>query len=66
MTMRYAVIDQENNVVNVIVWDGVADYNPGEGLRTEQILDGEEQDAVIGGKWYGATRFVNPENGPTS
>lgn len=30
--MNYAVIDENGRVVNVILWDGVAPYNPGAGL----------------------------------
>jgi hypothetical protein len=29
---RFAVIDKDNKVVNVIEWDEVSSYNPGEGL----------------------------------
>ena len=32
MPKRYAVLDQ-NVVVNMVMWDGVSPYNPGEGLR---------------------------------
>ena len=33
MIQRYAVIQQSDNVVvNVIMWDGVQPYDPGEGL----------------------------------
>lgn len=31
--MRWAVIDAENTVVNVIEWDGVAPWAPPEGCR---------------------------------
>lgn len=31
--MRYVVVDQGNLVINVILWDGVADYPWPEGCR---------------------------------
>lgn len=33
MADRYAVIDDNNVAQNFIIWDGVSEYNPGEGLR---------------------------------
>lgn len=33
MPKRYAVLDLQNVVVNMVMWDGVSLYNPGEGLR---------------------------------
>lgn len=33
---NYAVVDEDNNVVNVIAWDGVTEYNPGKGLTLVQ------------------------------
>ena len=32
---RYLILDSNNSVVNIIVYDGVAEYNPGEGLSLE-------------------------------
>ena len=32
MSDRYLVLDENNQVVNIIVYDGVSEYNPGEGL----------------------------------
>jgi len=32
---RYLVLDSNNSVVNIIVYDGVSEYNPGEGLSLE-------------------------------
>lgn len=37
MKMRYAVVDSEDVVVNVILWDGVTEYDPGEGLALVRI-----------------------------
>ncbi|HVV37592.1 MAG TPA: hypothetical protein VHC63_13365 [Acidimicrobiales bacterium] len=30
LNARYALVDSDGNVVNVIVWDGVSPYNPGD------------------------------------
>lgn len=32
---RYLVLNENNEVVNIIMYDGVAEYNPGEGLSVE-------------------------------
>lgn len=32
MSDKYLVLNESNEVVNIIVYDGVAEYNPGEGL----------------------------------
>jgi hypothetical protein len=32
---RYLVLDSNNSVVNIIVYNGVSEYNPGEGLSLE-------------------------------
>ena len=32
---RYLVLDSNNSVVNIIVYDGISEYNPGEGLSLE-------------------------------
>lgn len=37
---KYAVINSENKVVNIIIWDGLSIYNPGQGLQLIEILDG--------------------------
>jgi len=34
--MNYAVVNADNVVVNVIVWDGTTGYNPGDGLTLVQ------------------------------
>jgi hypothetical protein len=40
MEQSYAVVDTATaKVVNVVVWDGVQDYQPGEGLEMV-VLDG--------------------------
>lgn len=37
---RYAVIDENNALINVIVWDGVTPYDPGPGLSLVIINEG--------------------------
>lgn len=32
---KYLVFNDNNEVVNIIMYDGVAEYNPGEGLSVE-------------------------------
>lgn len=39
MSDKYLILDSENKVVNIILWDGVAEYNPGEGLALELAPD---------------------------
>ena len=34
---RYAVLNADNIVVNVIEWDGVTPYDPGEGLTLQFV-----------------------------
>jgi hypothetical protein len=31
--MRYVVLNEAGEVVNVVLWDGVSEWHPGEGLR---------------------------------
>lgn len=38
MDNRYAVIDENNLAVNFILWDGVSEYDPGEGLRCVPLV----------------------------
>jgi hypothetical protein len=35
--MRYALIDQNNVITALIVWDGIQPYQPADGLRLERI-----------------------------
>lgn len=44
--MRYAVIDSNNYVINVALWDGVSEWSPGPGLGLVQLQ--EEQLVDIG------------------
>lgn len=44
MSDRYLVLNENNEVVNIIMYDGVAEYNPGEGLFVE-LHPREEDDS---------------------
>jgi hypothetical protein len=61
---NYLVLNENNEVVNIIVYDGVAEYNPGEGLSIEeQPKDGGQNYIPVE---IGATKnedgtFTNPE-----
>jgi hypothetical protein len=46
MSSRYAVIDQNNLVTNVIMWDGVTQWKPPEGYVVK-----ETQEAAMGDIW---------------
>lgn len=54
MIKRYAVINQENIVINVISWCGQTNYNPGEGLTLIQ------SDTAGRGYIWDGTSFTNP------
>ena len=52
---NYAVV--KNGVVeNMIVWDGVSKYNPGDGV--ELVL--ADENARIGGTYDGSFHYVDP------
>jgi len=40
----YAVIDENNIAKNFILWDGITNYNPGDGLRLVKINFGISYD----------------------
>ena len=46
MEAHYAVIDGDGLVTNVIVWDGVSDYSPAEGLTLVPLPFTEDEDGV--------------------
>jgi hypothetical protein len=46
MSSRYAVIDQNNRVVNVIAWDGITQWEPPAGHSVQ-----ETHEAGIGDIW---------------
>lgn len=53
---RYAVINADNKVVNVIAWDGVAKWTPPAGHRVQP-----HEDVAIGDVWVEAlNEFVRP------
>ena len=31
--MRYAIVDAENKILNIMEWDGITPYTPAEGCR---------------------------------
>ena len=54
--MRYLVIDSSGTVVNIVIWDGVAPYTPGDGCRLERCAD-HPHEVVFGwqlvdGQWH--------------
>lgn len=57
MDDRYAVVDESNNtVVNVIAWDGQAQWTPPPGYRIEK-----NEDAAIGDIWIPfLNQYVRP------
>lgn len=55
--MNYAIIDENNLVVNVALWDGETPWDPGPGLYIEAIPEGSS--AWIG--WsYEDGNFIPP------
>ncbi|EEY1620878.1 tail fiber assembly protein [Escherichia coli] len=54
----YAVIDGDGNIVNVIVWDGVTEWEPPEG--TQAVRCGDNL-CVIGGTYKEGVFNVPPE-----
>jgi hypothetical protein len=53
---NYAVIDNSGNVVNVILWDGIAVYNEPNGYQL--VLDAT---SMVGIGWsYDGTNFIPP------
>lgn len=57
--MRYAVIDSNNYVVNIALWDGVSEWSPGPGLSLIQLQ--EDQFVDIGWTYDEETGlFINP------
>lgn len=54
---RYAIVDKDGNVVNVSLWDGIATWQPGEGLKA---IKDEKDKAEIGGRWTGKA-FLPPQ-----
>lgn len=42
--MQYAIINSEGEVINLVEWDGEAEWGPGEGLKAVKA----EENAIIG------------------
>ena len=56
MSSRYAVIDQNNRVVNVIMWDGIAEWQPPKNHSVK-----ESHEAGIGDIWMEELKdYVRP------
>ena len=60
--IRYALIDSTNTVQNVILWDGVTDYQHGAGLTA--VLDTEPPTAEVGGTYAGGVFSAAPAPAP--
>lgn len=58
--MRYAVLDSNNVILNIIVWDGVVPYNQEDGL-----LVSINDDVGIGWRYDGSS-FVPPAQAAAS
>jgi len=55
--MRYALVDADGLVVNAIAWDGVTEFDPGEGITVVKIPDG----VGAGPGWtYDGTNWTAP------
>ena len=58
--MRYAIVqDADGLIINVVLWDGEAQWSPPVGTTAVADSTGEEQRASIDG-WYGAETFHRP------
>lgn len=64
MENKYAIIDANNKAINFIFWDGVNEYNPGEGLSLILLLKNVRYD--FGWTYNNETgQFINPSSYPT-
>ena len=55
--MRWALVDANNVVTGVIIWDGKADYTPADGLTVVAVPDG----VGAGPGWtYDGTDWIAP------
>lgn len=59
---NYAVINQQNEIVNAILWDGVSPYDPGEGLT---LIEAGDLTIYIGGTYDASSpwKFIPPNPG---
>lgn len=46
MEAHYAVVDPDGLVVNTVVWDGVSEFLPGEGLTLVALPYHEDEDGT--------------------
>lgn len=58
----YAVVDLDNNVVNIVDWDGISDWSHPENTQLILVTD-ETGRTAIGAIWDG-TIFNLPEQPP--
>jgi hypothetical protein len=64
MEDKYLVLDDTSTVVNIIVYDGVSEYNPGENLSVEvhpKELDGSYTYITIGSVRGADSSWTHPE-----
>lgn len=54
---RYAIVDKNNNVVNVTLWDGETPWQPGKGIKA---IKDKKNEAQASGKWDGK-KFIPPK-----
>lgn len=57
MTDKYAVLDTEGKIVNMVMWDGKTPFTPGEGFSLIKAAD----DFIIGGEITGGV-YTPPVN----
>jgi len=60
--MKYLAVDQDGLVHNVVAWDGVSPYDPGDGIS----LVGVDESTVIspGDSWDGTQVLIAPAPPP--
>ncbi|QFI50857.1 hypothetical protein EOV66_15225 [Escherichia coli] len=64
----YAVIDGDGNIVNVIVWDGVTEWEPPEGTQAVRcgdnlcVIGGTYKEGVFNGKRLVRTVLIFTES----
>lgn len=57
MTNIYAIIDNENRAKNFILYDGVSDFDPGEGMRLVKLPENPR----YGFEWiWDGEKFLDP------
>jgi hypothetical protein len=62
---RYALIDADNNVVNVCIWDGVSPWTPNPGLTAHEIP--EDSPVGVGGTYDPKAKdYTEPDPPPVA